>query len=125
MNLEYLINFRKANSKTQVEFARAIGCPQSTYHYIEVGRTQLDALQLKTLCQKYKDFDVFTFLGITNNYQKLVDQYDYLYNQASDELSNVKSENKRLQNVVNDLKVKLEKLKDTTLDLLLEERNRK
>ena len=125
MNLEYLINFRKANSKTQVEFARSIGCPQSTYHYVETGRTQLDALQLKTLCEKYKGFDLFTFLEITNNFQKLIDKFDLAYNQACANLDVAKQENEDLKKKVNDLTLKLDALKDTALDLLLEERKRK
>ena len=101
MNLNYLIDFRKQNYANATAFAKEIGCPQSTYYYVETGKTELSSGYLKKIVELHPDFDVYQFLGCNSPITKAND---------------LEKENQ-------DLKIKLEKLtfyKDKLLDILLE-----
>lgn len=124
MNLEYLKEFRKKNYPTATAFARKIGCPQSTYYYVELGKTELSCGQLQKIMELHPDFDAYCFLESEN--QMIGDlHHDKLV--LIEKVDKLEMENQDLKNHLTFLSDKAEKgdsYKDELLKILLEERKR-
>lgn len=116
-NLEYLKTFRENRKIKQKDFALAIGCPQSTYHYVEVGRTDLTCKQLKKLKEVFTDFDVFYFLGLDNPYQAENEELKFKLKIANDEKELAVKEALEVEKEFDGIRAEMTKYKDMVLEL--------
>ena len=107
-NIVYLKSFRIDKKLKLTEMAKLIGCPRSTYHYVENGRTELSADHLAALISIFPDFDIFTFLNVNNKYLQIVEKYESM---------------KESQKIIDDLQRKNEILLNKYVKLLSQEQN--
>ena len=123
-NIEYLTNFRKSKGYNKLEFAKLIDCPDSTYHYVEKGRTPLSVKSLVALIKTFDDFDLFEYLETINADREENVFLKNCLDACEEENRDLRLEIKKRDEEIELYKNKLNDLKDTALELLLAERNK-